>query len=105
MLAQNSEIESAVMTIRSFEQRFNRWYHYPYVFFNDVEWDAGFVDGVRAVVSGNATFEVLGQTDWGWPQGWNEERREQAKRGMEGDGEGLYSGREGYHHMCRFFAG
>ena len=37
MLATNSEsdIESAVQSVRELEDRFNRRYHYPWVFLND----------------------------------------------------------------------
>ena len=35
ILARNSELESAITTIRSIEDRFNRNYRYPYVFLND----------------------------------------------------------------------
>ena len=35
ILARNSELEGAIRTVRSIEDRFNRNYRYPYVFLND----------------------------------------------------------------------
>ena len=35
ILARNSDLEGAVRAVRSIEDRFNRDYHYPYVFLND----------------------------------------------------------------------
>lgn len=35
MLARNGEMDAVRHTITSIEHRFNRWFHYPYVFLND----------------------------------------------------------------------
>lgn len=35
MLARNSELEGAVSSVKQLEERFNRKYHYPWVFLND----------------------------------------------------------------------
>ena len=63
------------------------------------------MQGVRGVTDANVTFETLGEGDWGWPGGMGEGERERARGGWVEDGMGLYSAREGYHHMCRFFGG
>jgi len=35
MLARNSDVDSAVRTVKELEDRFNRKYHYPWVFLNE----------------------------------------------------------------------
>ena len=35
MLARNSELEGAVSSVRQLEEKFNRRYHYPWVFLNE----------------------------------------------------------------------
>ena len=50
MLATNSEsdIKSAVQSVRELEDRFNRRYHYPWVFLNDEPFSDEFKRCVRA---------------------------------------------------------
>lgn len=35
MLARNSELDGAVSSVRQLEEKFNRRFHYPWVFLND----------------------------------------------------------------------
>lgn len=104
MLARNSELEKAKSTVESVERAFNRWYNYPIVFLNDEPWSNEFVQQLNETSSGLATFEVIPESSWGFPA-WvdvDSARQaivEQGKKGIP------YAGREGYHHMCRFFSG
>jgi hypothetical protein len=36
ILAQNSELDGVILSIEQIEESFNKRYHYPYVFLNDV---------------------------------------------------------------------
>lgn len=104
MLARNSELEKAKSTVESVERAFNRWYNYPIVFLNDEPWSNEFVQQLNETSSGLATFEVIPQGDWTFPDWVDVESArqsivEQGKTGVP------YAGREGYHHMCRFFSG
>ena len=104
MLAQNSELDAARRTVQSVEDRFNRWFHYPYVFLNDQPWDPEFVRLMNATVSGEARFEVIPRSEWTYPSWMDQDAARQSilRQGEEGV---HYGGREGYHHMCRFFSG
>lgn len=42
MLARNSDTDSAVRSVREVEDRFNRKFHYPWVFLNEVEFSDDF---------------------------------------------------------------
>lgn len=104
MLAQNSELEAMRHTLRSVEDRFNRWFHYPYVFLNDQPWDPEVVRVVNQTVSGTAKFEVIPRREWTYPD-WMDEQAAREKIFEQGQRGVHYGGREGYHHMCRFFSG
>jgi alpha 1,2-mannosyltransferase len=42
MLARNSDIDGAVSSVREMEDRFNRNYNYPWVFFNEQPFSSEF---------------------------------------------------------------
>jgi alpha 1,2-mannosyltransferase len=46
MLARNSELEGAVSSVRQLEEKFNRRYHYPWVFLNEEPFSEEFKQGV-----------------------------------------------------------
>ncbi|PSS03540.1 glycolipid 2-alpha-mannosyltransferase [Coniella lustricola] len=104
MLARNSDIDDARHTVASVEDKFNRWFNYPYVFLNDQPWDPEFVRVLNQTARGNARFDVISHDDWTYPPSVDKEEArqsilEQGQRGIH------YGGLESYHHMCRFFSG
>lgn len=104
MLARNEELHKAKHSIDSVERHFNRWFNYPVVFLNDEPWDDDFVEVLNASVSGGATFEVIPNGKWGFPD-WMDATAARASIAEQG-AEGIkYAGKETYHHMCRFFSG
>lgn len=42
MLARNSDIDSAIRSVRELEDKFNRRYQYPWVFLNEEEFSSDF---------------------------------------------------------------
>lgn len=42
MLARNSDLKGALLSVRAMEDRFNRRYNYPYVFLNEEEFSEDF---------------------------------------------------------------
>lgn len=104
MLARNNELEKANRTVTSIEQQFNRWFNYPYVFLNDEKWDPNFIEVLNKTARGLATFDVIPQAQWTFPEGVDidaakQNIKEQGERGIP------HAGEEGYHHMCRFYSG
>lgn len=116
VLLRTRDLAELLPTLRNFEQRFNAQFRYPYVFLTDPE-EPGLDQGVGGLPLWfrRAVAEVLPDgavTEWGVvpPEHWTipdwldkeEIRRgfrEQEERGV------LYAGREGYHHMCRWYSG
>ncbi|KAM0518058.1 hypothetical protein ACHAPE_004460 [Trichoderma viride] len=104
VLARNKEIDGVIQSIKSMERHFNRWYHYPYVFLNDAEFDDNFKETVRNYTSGSVEFGKVEPGTWGFPD-WIDEKVAKEGIAKQGDAAVMYGGMESYHSMCRFYSG
>lgn len=104
VLARNKEIDGVIQSIKSMERHFNRWYHYPYVFLNDAEFDDNFKETVRNYTSGSVEFGKVEPGTWGFPD-WIDEKVAKEGIAKQGDAAVMYGGMESYHFMCRFYSG
>lgn len=104
MTARNEELAAAEHTVASLERHFNRWFRYPIVFFNDAPFTDDFRTTLAAATSANVSFEVVARDAWGFPEWVDEENARESMRDQEAAGV-QHAGREGYHHMCRFYSG
>lgn len=104
VLARNKELEGVLQSIKSMERHFNRWFHYPYVFLNDGDFNSTFMEAVRNHTSSPVEFGKIEPWMWGYPD-WVDINV--AKEGIrkQGDAAIMYGGMESYHHMCRFYSG
>ncbi|KAI9687794.1 MAG: alpha-1,2-mannosyltransferase (Kre5) [Bathelium mastoideum] len=104
VLARNKELEGVIQSIKSVERHFNRWFHYPYVFLNDGDFNSTFKETVTNHTSAPVEFGKIDPSMWGYPD-WVDENV--AKEGIrqQGDAAIMYGGMESYHHMCRFYSG
>lgn len=104
VLARNKELEGVIESLKSVERHFNRWFHYPYVFLNDGEFNSTFMETVKNYTSSPVEFGKIGPEHWGYPD-WVDANV--AKEGIrkQGDQAIMYGGMESYHHMCRFYSG
>ncbi|EKG20425.1 Glycosyl transferase family 15 [Macrophomina phaseolina MS6] len=104
VLARNKELEGVIQSIKSIERHFNRWFHYPYVFLNDGDFNQTFKDTVLNYTSAPVEWGKIDNSMWGYPD-WVDE--DVAKEGIakQGDQAIMYGGMESYHHMCRFYSG
>jgi mannosyltransferase len=86
------------------ERHFNRWFHYPYVFLNDGDFNSTFKETIANHTSSPVEFGKIDPTMWGYPD-WVD--KEVAREGIrkQGDAAIMYGGMESYHHMCRFYSG
>ena len=104
VLARNKELEGVIQSIKSIERHFNRWFHYPYVFLNDGDFNSTFKETVLNYTSSSVEWGKIDSTMWGYPT-WMD--MAVAKEGIQkqGDAAIMYGGMESYHHMCRFYSG
>ncbi|KAF2418499.1 glycosyl transferase [Tothia fuscella] len=104
VLARNKELDGVLQSIKSIERHFNRWFHYPYVFLNDGDFNSTFKETITNYTSAPVEFGKIDPTMWGYPE-WVD--KEVAREGIrkQGDAAIMYGGMESYHHMCRFYSG
>ncbi|CAN3359388.1 probable mannosyltransferase Yur1p [Diutina catenulata] len=104
MLVRNEELDGALESIRSLEDRFNRNYRYPWVFMNDVAFTEEFKERTKLMVSGEAFYEVIPRDHWNPPPSINETRY-QAAIDDSMKNSVLYGWSRSYRNMCRFNSG
>lgn len=103
-LARNSDIWEIAKSIRSVEDRFNRNFHYDWVFLNDNEFDDEFKKLTTALVSGTTHYGVIPREHWSYPE-WIDEDKARAARLEMGRKKIIYGDSESYRHMCRYESG
>lgn len=104
VLARNKELDGVLQSIKSIERHFNRWYHYPYVFLNDGDFDENFKQTIMNYTSGTVEFGKIDASMWGFPD-WIDPRVAKEGIAKQGDAAIMYGGMESYHSMCRFYSG
>ncbi|KAH8675416.1 glycolipid 2-alpha-mannosyltransferase [Xylariales sp. PMI_506] len=104
MLARNKDRAKVKKAIENIDRVFNQWFNYPIVFLNNEPWDKRFIAELNQTSRGLASFEVIPEETWTFPN-WIDD--EAAKQSIKEQGEqGLpHASEEGYHHMCRFYSG
>lgn len=103
-LARNNDIWDIAKAIRSVEDRFNRNFHYDWVFLNDNEFDDEFKKLTTALVSGTTHYGVIPKEHWSYPE-WIDEDKARAARLEMGRKKIIYGDSESYRHMCRYESG
>ena len=104
VLARNKELEGVIQSLKSIERHFNRWYHYPYVFLNDGEFNETFKAVVQNYTSSPVEFGKIDPSMWGFPD-WIDPKVAKEGIAKQGDAAIMYGGMESYHAMCRFYSG
>lgn len=104
VLARNKELDGVIDSMRSIERHFNRWYHYPYVFLNDGDFNSTFKETVAKYASGTVEFGKLDKSMWGFPD-WVDAEAATEAIALQGDAAIMYGGMASYHNMCRFYSG
>lgn len=104
VLARNKELDGVIQSIKSIERHFNRWYHYPYVFLNDADFNSTFKETVSNYTSSPVEFGKIDPSMWGFPD-WIDPKVAKEAIAKQGDAAIMYGGMESYHAMCRFYSG
>ncbi|KAL8279174.1 hypothetical protein RQP46_008430 [Phenoliferia psychrophenolica] len=109
LLVREADLGELLPTLKNFETRFNRVFRYPYVFLSSPDLPAfstKFKRAVARVLPTDAVVEwgEVPEEHWRIPD-WMDivEVREGFKDQHLRDVQ--YAGREGYHHMCRYYSG
>lgn len=103
-LARNSDVWDIAKSIRQVEDRFNRNYHYDWVFLNDKPFDDTFKKITTSLVSGTTSYGVIPTEHWSYPEWIDQEKAAEARKDM-GERNIIYGYSESYRHMCRYESG
>jgi len=104
VLARNKELDGVIQSVKSIERHFNRWFHYPYVFLNDGDFNQTFKDTILNYTSSPVEWGRIPAEDWGYPD-WVDPAVAKEGIAKQGDRAIMYGHMESYHHMCRFYSG
>lgn len=104
VLARNKELPGVIDSLKSVERHFNRWFHYPYVFLNNEDFNSTFKETVMNHTSSSVEFGKIPPEYWGYPD-WVDAKVAKEGIAKQGDQAIMYGGMESYHHMCRFYSG
>lgn len=103
-LARNSDVWEVARSIRQVEDRFNKRYHYDWVFLNDKPFDEEFKKVTTSLISGTTHYGLIPPEHWSFPEHIDQDkakkvREEMAKKKI------IYGDSVSYRHMCRFESG
>lgn len=103
-LARNEDLWSLVNSIRHVEDRFNKNYHYDWVFLNDVPFSEEFKRVTSALASGECKYGLIPQEQWSFPDWIDQDKAAKTRKEMREAGI-LYGDSISYRHMCRYESG
>ncbi|CCE81366.1 Piso0_001266 [Millerozyma farinosa CBS 7064] len=103
-LARNSELHELIKSIRRVEEKFNKKFHYDWVFFNDEPFSQEFKDLTTSVISGKTKYAQIPKEHWSYPEWLDLEKAAQSRKDLKEQGV-IYGDLESYRHMCRFESG
>lgn len=103
-LARNSDLWDIADSIRNVEDRFNRNYHYDWVFLNDKEFDDNFIKVTTALVSGKTHYGTIPKEHWSFPDFIDQDKAKKVREDMA-ERKIIYGDSVSYRHMCRFESG
>jgi alpha 1,2-mannosyltransferase len=103
-LARNSDLWEIARSIRQVEDRFNRKFHYDWVFLNDKPFDATFKKVTTALVSGKTHYGEIPKEHWSFPDHIDQDKARKVREDMA-QRKIIYGDSISYRHMCRFESG
>lgn len=103
-LARNGDIWEIARSIRQVEDRFNRKYHYDWVFLNDDTFDDNFKKVTTSLVSGKTHYGKIPEEHWSFPSFIDQDKARKVREDMA-QRKIIYGDSISYRHMCRFESG
>ena len=103
-LARNSDLWEIVKSIRQVEDRFNRKFHYDWVFLNDKPFDMAFKNVTTSLISGKTHYGIIPEEHWSFPTHIDTDKARRVREDMA-QRKIIYGDSISYRHMCRFESG
>lgn len=99
------EQQDIAETIMNLEDKFNKNFHYPYVFLNNEPFTEEFKAAMRtASPYADMQFGLVPVEHWSYPAHVNQTYAAECRERMDRENV-FYGGMESYHHMCRYQSG
>jgi alpha 1,2-mannosyltransferase len=103
-LARNQDVWEIARSIRQIEDRFNRKFHYDWVFLNDAEFDETFKKVTTSLVSGTTKYGKIPKEHWSFPDFIDVDKAARVREDMK-ERKIIYGDSVSYRHMCRYESG
>lgn len=103
-LVRNKDLWELLPTIKNVEDRFNRHFHYDWVFLNDEPFTQEFITTTTAMTSGKTKYGLIPREHWSYPEWIDQEKARLTREEMKKQ-KIIYGFSEPYRHMCRFESG
>lgn len=102
-LVREEELSGMVSSIRQLQDRFNKNFHYDWLFISETNFTTEFRTKIQETfTSGNALFEQIPKEFWQYPDFVDQEKAAASREAMA---DLMYGTSESYRHMCRFYSG
>ncbi|KAG0687921.1 alpha 1,2-mannosyltransferase 2.4.1 [Pichia californica] len=100
-LCRNSELYEILDSIEQLENRFNKNFHYDWVFLNDEPFSEEFIELTSNMISGRARYGLIPIKHWSYPPYIDEQKAKEIRESRKWASI-TYGTSESYRHMCRF---
>ncbi|KAH8106979.1 glycosyltransferase family 15 protein [Cristinia sonorae] len=104
ILARNGDLNGISSSVKQMEDRFNRKFHYPYVFLNEEPFTDDFKKQIQNIVSSKVEFGLIPHDHWFQPDTIDEKKATEARERMV-KANVIYGGSVPYRNMCRYNSG
>ncbi|KAF5391283.1 hypothetical protein D9757_001876 [Collybiopsis confluens] len=104
LLARNSDLAGVINSMQSAEDRFNRFYNYPWVLLNEEPFTEEFKSRVSVLTRAPISFGQIPKEHWYQPEWIDEDRAREGRQKMMAK-QIIYGGSVPYRNMCRFNSG
>ncbi|KIK57814.1 glycosyltransferase family 15 protein [Collybiopsis luxurians FD-317 M1] len=105
LLARNSDLLGVINSMQSAEDRFNRFYNYPWVLLNDEPFTEEFKDRVSVLTRAPIHFGLIPKEHWDQPPWIDEDRARESRQKMMAKKIIYGGGSVSYRNMCRYNSG
>ena len=90
--------------MKQVEDRFNKKFHYPWTFINDIPFTEEFINATSSMASGKTEYGVIPTNQWSIPMDIDQEKMRTAMADMQKNNV-IYGDSVSYRHMCRYNSG
>ncbi|KAK2466906.1 hypothetical protein APHAL10511_001164 [Amanita phalloides] len=103
-LCRNSDVNEAASSVQQMEDRFNKYYGYPWIFLNDEPFTNEFKQRLSVLTDAPVSFGQIPKDHWIQPDWIDEDRARRGRLQLLSQGI-IYAGSVPYRNMCRFNSG